>query len=65
MFLAIGIENPDTNSNYPIIFGQLSIPFKLALRKRGGIIFNGNEYSAIQGVQYLLNSSSVKTQYKL
>lgn len=65
MFLAIGIENPDKNSNYPIIFGELSIPFKLALKKQGGIIFNGNEYSAIQGVQYLLNSSSVKTQYRL
>lgn len=65
MFLAIGIENPDKNSNYPIIFGELSIPFKLALKKQAGIIFNGNEYSAIQGVQYLLNSSSVKTQYKL
>lgn len=63
MFLAIGIENPDTTSNYPIIFGELSIPFKLALKKLGGIIFNEVNYSSIIGVQYLLNNSSVKTKY--
>lgn len=65
MFLAIGIENPNTNSNYPIIFGQLSIPFKLALKKNGYQIFNGNEYPNIIGVQYLLNSSSIKNQYRI
>ena len=54
MFLCIGVENPDTTSNYPIIFGQLSIPFKLALKKEGFP-------SKCVGLQFLMESSSVKT----
>lgn len=54
MFLCIGVENPDTTSNYPIIFGQLSIPFKLALKKEG-------LPSICVGLQFLMESSSVKT----
>lgn len=60
MYLAIGIENPDTSSNFPIIFGQLSIPFKLALKKEKDIVYSGNTEKAVVGVQYLINSSSVK-----
>ena len=64
MYLAIGIENPDTNSNYPIIFGELSIPFKIALNASGTISVNGQDYTRIIGIKYLLNSSSIKNQYK-
>jgi hypothetical protein len=64
MYFAIGIENPDTNSNYPIIFGQLSIPFKIALAVQGDINLNDIVYPRVIGVKYLLNSSSIKNEYK-
>jgi hypothetical protein len=52
MFLCIGIENPNTTSNYPITFGPLSIPFKLALKKQG-------LPALCIGLQFLMESSSV------
>lgn len=44
--LAIGIENPDQNSDKPIIFSQLSKPFKLTFN-----VINGNVYGYNMSIQ--------------
>lgn len=35
---AIGIDNPDTTSNYPIVFGSLSVPIQCKIVKRNSAI---------------------------
>lgn len=49
--LAIGIENPDTSAKNPIVFGQLSEPFRVQF-----INVNGDAF----GFSYVVQLSSVK-----
>ena len=58
MYLCIGIENQDTTSEYPILFGQLSMPFKIALKALAANPPSEPE-ARCTGVQFLLENSSV------